>query len=217
MSSAHHRRFATYDRQVSSTLQEQRSSSPPESPTPSEELRGTEELGPPLFIPATVISYPPMPESFHSRLLRWKFNFIPAYRGTGGRVLFIASDLREVRVKLPLNVRTRNVVGTIFGGSMYGAVDPIFMIMLMRNLGRGYVVWDKAATIQFRRPGRSTLLRDVSAGRCGVERDSRDHRGGEPVDRLYHVDLVDAAGVVHASVEKTIYIRRREESSRRSR
>jgi hypothetical protein len=190
---------------------------PRHPPRNSEELRGTEELGPPLFIPATVISYPPMPESFHSRLLRWKFNFIPAYRGTGGRVLFITSDLREVRVKLPLNVRTRNVVGTIFGGSMYGAVDPIFMIMLMRNLGRGYVVWDKAATIQFRRPGRSTLYATFRLDDAELNAIREITAGGEPVDRLYHVDLVDAAGVVHASVEKTIYIRRREESSRRSR
>ena len=57
----------------------------------------------------------------------------------------------EVRVKLPLNWRTRNYVGTIFGGSLYGAVDPVYMIMLMKVLGRDYVVWDKAASIRFRR------------------------------------------------------------------
>jgi hypothetical protein len=31
----------------------------------------------------------------------------------------------EVRVRVPLGWRTRNYVGTIFGGSMYGAVDPL--------------------------------------------------------------------------------------------
>ena len=49
----------------------------------------------------------------------------------------LADDFREVRVKLPLSLRTRNAVGTIFGGSLYGAVDPIYMIMLMRLLGPG--------------------------------------------------------------------------------
>ena len=74
--------------------------------------------------------------------MRWKFNSFPAYRGTGARVTYIAADFREVRIRLPLSWRTRNVVGTIFGGSMYGAVDPIFMIMLIRLLGADYVVWD---------------------------------------------------------------------------
>src|SRR5215475_5393241 len=90
--------------------------------------------------------------------MRWMFNLFPAYRGTGGRVTYIAADFREVRVKLPLSWRTRNYVGTIFGGSLYGAVDPVYMIMLIRILGPGWTVWDKAATIHFRRPGRETLF-----------------------------------------------------------
>src|SRR5215213_3909974 len=98
-----------------------------------------------------------MPESLRSRLTRVAFNFFPAYRGTGARIAYIADDWREVRIRLPLGLRTRNYVGTIFGGSMYGAVDPIHMVMLIRNLGPGYVVWDKSASIRFRRPGRSTL------------------------------------------------------------
>ena len=31
------------------------------------------------------------------------------------------------------------------------------MIMLIQNLGPGYAVWDKAATIRFLKPGRTTL------------------------------------------------------------
>src|SRR5215471_15876677 len=99
-----------------------------------------------------------MPESFASRRLRWLFNLLPAYRGTGGRVTYIAADFREVRVKLPLSWRTRNYVGTIYGGSLYGAVDPIYMIMLIKVLGPRYTVWDKAAIIRFKRPGRETLF-----------------------------------------------------------
>ena len=98
-----------------------------------------------------------MPESLRTRLTRAAFNFFPAYRGTGARITYIAADWREIRIRLPLTLRTRNYVGTIFGGSMYGAVDPIYMVMLIQTLGPGYVVWDKAASIRFRRPGRATL------------------------------------------------------------
>jgi hypothetical protein len=150
-----------------------------------------------------------MPESFTSRLLRWKFNLFPAYRGTGGRVTYIAGDFREVRVKLPLSLRTRNAVGTIFGGSMYGAVDPIYMIMLMRLLGRDYVVWDKTASIRFRKPGRTTLRATFRIDETELEAIRAATATGEPVDRTYNVDLIDAEGIVSASIEKVIYVRKK--------
>src|SRR6266699_2279431 len=98
-----------------------------------------------------------MPESRATRRTRWAFNLFPAWRGTGARVTYIAADWREVRVRLPLSWRTRNYVFTIFGGSLYGVLDPIYMIILIKSLGPHYVVWDKAAAIRFRRPGRTTL------------------------------------------------------------
>lgn len=99
-----------------------------------------------------------MAESMKTRTMRWWFNLFPAYRGTGGRVTYIRHDMREVRVKLPLNRKTRNYRGTMFGGSMYGAVDPVYMIMLIKLLGPEYSVWDKSASIRFKRPARDTLF-----------------------------------------------------------
>src|SRR2546423_14243350 len=149
-----------------------------------------------------------MPESLSTRMLRWKVNLYPAYRGTGARVTYIADDFREVRIRLPLSWRTRNLVGTIFGGSLYGAADPIYMIMLIRLLGRDYIVWDKAAEIRFRKPGRSTLYATfaIDDAELGAIRDAT--AGGTPIDRVYSVDLVDRDGVSHATITKTIYIRR---------
>ena len=143
-------------------------------------------------------------------LLRWKFNLFPAYRGTGAKVAYISDDLREVRIRLPLSWRTRNAVRTIFGGSMYGAVDPIYMIMLMYALGRDYVVWDKSATIRFRKPGRTTLHATFKIDDAELEAVRAATAGGQPIDRTYTVQLVDGDGVVHADVEKVIYIRRKE-------
>lgn len=149
-----------------------------------------------------------MPESLVTRLQRLAFNLIPAYFGTGGRIVYIARDWREVRIELPLSVRTRNYVGTIFGGSMYGAVDPVYMIMLMKNLGRGYVVWDKAAAIRFRRPGRGTLSArfTLDEAELGVIREALRH--ARAVERVYTVELTDGEGNVCASVEKTLHVRR---------
>lgn len=147
---------------------------------------------------------------FRGHSPRFVFNWFPAFRGTGGRVTHVAPDFREIRVSLPLNWRTRNYVGTIFGGSLYAAVDPFYMIMLLQTLGADYVVWDRSATIRFVRPGRTELLarfvlpvEETDAIRSLLETE-------RSIDRVYRIDLADAAGTVHATVEKTIYIRRRD-------
>lgn len=150
-----------------------------------------------------------MHESFHSRLMRWWFNLFPAYRGTGARVTYIADDYREIRIRVPLSWRTRNAFGTIFGGSMYGAVDPVYAIMLARNLGRDFVVWDKAATIRFRKPGRTTLFATFRITEEELEAILAAAASGDPLDRTFNVELADAEGVVHASVEKIIYVRKK--------
>lgn len=149
-----------------------------------------------------------VPESFASRKLRWGFNLFPAFRGSGARVTYIAGDFREARVRLPLNWRTRNYVGTIFGGSLYGAVDPMYMILLIKILGPGYTVWDKAATIRFVKPGRSTLYARFAIEEEEIATIKRLLEAAPSIDRVYRVDLTDSAGVVHATTEKTIYIRK---------
>lgn len=141
--------------------------------------------------------------------MRWGFNLFPAFRGTGARITYIADDYREMRVKLPLNWRTRNYVGTIFGGSLYGAVDPHYMIMLIKILGPDYVVWDKTATIRFRKPGRGTLFARFVIPEEEIAEIRRLLETEASIDRVYPVELTDAEGVVHATVEKTVYIRKK--------
>ena len=151
-----------------------------------------------------------MGESWRTRLWRWGFNFFPAYRGTGGRVTYIAADWTEIRVTVPLNWRTRNYVKTIFGGSMYGAVDPFYMFMLIKLLGPEYVVWDKTASIRFRRPGRERLfarfvitLEDLDEIRTALAATPK-------YEKSYTVELTSRSGEVHAICEKGIHISRRQ-------
>jgi acyl-coenzyme A thioesterase PaaI-like protein len=150
-----------------------------------------------------------MRESLKTWFDRLAFNLWPCYRGSGGRVTFIASDWSEVRVRLPLSWRTRNYVGTIFGGSLYGAIDPFYMLMLIHRLGPEFEVWDKAATIRFRKPGRTTLTACLALP-DGEEAAIREALGASrSVDRTYRVEFKDAAGLVHAEVDKVVYVRRR--------
>ena len=151
-----------------------------------------------------------MPESFASKIDRWKFNFFPAYRGTGARIVYIADDYREIRVKIPLSWRTRNYVGTIYGGSLYGGIDPIYMVMLIKSLGKDYVVWDKSAKIRFKRPGRGTLFAEFLLTGEELSEIKTLLETHKSVDRIYNVELKDTAGKVCCLIEKTIYIAKKE-------
>jgi len=149
-----------------------------------------------------------MTESMQTFAFRHMLNLWPCYRGTGGRVTFIASDWRQANVRLKLGIRTRNYVGTIFGGSLYGAIDPIYMLMLIKILGPTYVVWDKAATIRFKKPGRGALEAQFLVTEEEIATIRELSSQGKSIDRVYPVEFKDRDGQVVASVEKTIYIRR---------
>jgi acyl-coenzyme A thioesterase PaaI-like protein len=147
-----------------------------------------------------------MPESLKTKAFRWGLNFFPAYWGTGARVTYLAADMREVHVTLPLSWRNRNYVGTIFGGSMYACIDPLYMVLLIENLGKEYVVWDKAATIQFIKPGKRTPYARAILTHEEL-RVIRDRLIEEPfLNREYLIELKDAEGEIHASFVKKIYI-----------
>lgn len=148
-----------------------------------------------------------MPESWSSRFDRWRLNWFPAYRGTGARITYIADDWLEVGVRVPLNWRTRNYVGTIFGGTLYGAVDPIYMVMLIRALGPEFVVWDQAATIRFLRPGRSTLRATFRLDAATVAGIASDARAQGRITRDFQIELRDSDGTVCFQCTKTIHIR----------
>lgn len=109
-------------------------------------------------------------------------------------------------MKLPLSWRTSNYVGTIYGGSIYASIDPIYMLMLMHILGKDYVVWDKAAKIRFRKPGRETLYTDFLLTPEEISDIKRLAEGERSIDRIYNVILKNKEGIVHAEIEKTLYI-----------
>jgi hypothetical protein len=151
----------------------------------------------------------PARESVKSRLIRFLFNCFPCYRRTGVRITYIAPDVSEIQIKLPLNWKTRGYNGTIFGGSMYGAIDPVYMTMISWRLGRDYIAWDRAATIDFRKPGRTTLFATfrISPEELNAMRSELEHT--DKIEREFDVALVDESAVIHASFKKTVHIKKR--------
>jgi acyl-coenzyme A thioesterase PaaI-like protein len=150
-----------------------------------------------------------MSETFSKKIERFKFNLFPAYRGSGGRIAYISEDYHEIHVKLPLNWRTKNYVGTIFGGSMFAATDPIYMVMLIKILGKTYVVWDKSTNIRFKRPGKETLFAKFLITPEEIVEIKAQLEETKSIDKIYKVELKNEKGKVHAIIEKTLYLSRK--------
>jgi len=145
-------------------------------------------------------------EKFKSKIRRLAFNLFPAIRGTGVWVSFISDDWREIQIRLPLSWRTRNYVGTIFGGSIYASTDPFYMLQLMHILGKKYVVWDKSAHIKFKKPIKKT----VYARFLITDEILEEIKENVKNNNTYTIDLPvlvqDKEAVVYAEIIKTIYI-----------
>ena len=147
-----------------------------------------------------------VPPAWRARMVRMGFNLHPAFRGTGGRVEHVAHDLSHIRIRLPLTWRTKNVVGSLYGGSLFAVTDGVHPMMLMAALGDGVIVWDKAANIRYKKPGYSTLYADFLLDADEVADIQKSLLQCPELDRTYLVELKDEHGTVHTVVERTVYI-----------
>lgn len=150
-----------------------------------------------------------MSESWKTKFLRWRFNWYPAYRRSGARITRIAEDLTEIDVLLPLNRATRNIHGTIYGGAIYSAVDPLHAVLVAAHLGPDFHVWMKSARIEFRRPGRTGLRATVRLTEHDLARIRSALSRSTKVDHEFAVSLADDQGVVAALVHLTVHACRR--------
>ncbi len=149
-----------------------------------------------------------MAESWKIKLIRWRFNRYPAYRASGARVTRISEDFREISIRLPLDRTTRNLHGTIYGGAMYAAVDPLHAVLVATHLGPDFHVWMKAAQIEFRRPGRIDLTATARVSEHELD-EIRSALAREPkIDRDFKLNLTDASGHVCVHFNLTVHSKR---------
>ncbi|MGB9335763.1 MAG: DUF4442 domain-containing protein, partial [Candidatus Acidiferrales bacterium] len=144
------------------------------------------------------------------RNMRLYMNVWPPFVGAGIRVTRLDADWRAIDVEMKLRFWNSNYVGTHYGGSLYSMTDPFYMLMLIENLGREYVVWDKAATIRFKKPGVGKMRAEFRVSEeqiSGIRESLKTERKVEPV---FVVEVREEGGGVVAEVEKILHVRRKE-------
>lgn len=121
----------------------------------------------------------------------------------------ISPDWHELDVRMKLSLCNKNYVGTHFGGGLYAMVDPFYMLLLTNILGRGYVVWDKSATIEFIAPGQSTVYAKFRYSAAQIEEVRKATENGEKFEPTYEILIQAASSETIARVTKTLYIRKK--------
>lgn len=143
-------------------------------------------------------------------LLKHGMNLWPPFWGAGIHVEEIGADYRSAKVTLKLRLLNRNIVGVHFGGSLFAMTDPFFMLMFSQNLGKEYVVWDRAAKIEFLKPGKTNVHAQFHITQEQIDEIRDEAKSGGKILKDYSVDILSTSGEVIARVTKTLYIRRKE-------
>jgi len=139
-------------------------------------------------------------------IYKYGFNWSPMYRRTTARLTEVSDDLHYVKIRLKLNYKNRNYAVSMFGGSMLSATDPIYMIQLIQILGDDYVVWDKAVTAKYKRPGKSTIYGEFVFTKEEIEALKNQLKTKQQVDIIKTMQLVNTKAEVIAEFSKTLYI-----------
>ena len=141
--------------------------------------------------------------------MRHVMNTFAPYLGAGIKATHIADDFSTATVEMKQRWYNTNYVGTHFGGSLYSMVDPMYMLLLMRKLGNDYVVWDKAASIEFVRPGKGRVTAHFELTEERLEEIRQATAGGDKYLPEWTLDIVDESGEVVAKVTKVLYVRKK--------
>lgn len=149
---------------------------------------------------------PAIMREFLKRLALRYISLYPPFLGAGIRIRRTPAGYVST---MRLRFYNQNYVGTHYGGSLYSMCDPFFMFLLIEGLGPGYIVWDKAASIRFRRPGRGTVRASFSIPPERLEEIRRQADADGKSEPVFTVDVLDPTGEMVAQVEKVLHVRRK--------
>lgn len=136
-------------------------------------------------------------------------NFWPPYVGAGIKIKEVNKDRTRFLISLRLTARNKNLFGTQFGGSLYAMTDPFYAFILVINLGEDYIVWDKSAAIDFKRPGRSKVFADISITTEQLDAIKKEIDQIGKSTYSFRTNIVDKEDNVIAIVSKEVYIRKK--------
>lgn len=134
-------------------------------------------------------------------------NCWPPFWGAGIRVDEVSEDFGHIRVSLANRWYNRNYMRVQYGGSLFSMTDPFYALMLIKRLGKNYIVWDKHGAIDYIRPGKTRVYVDFVLTDEQVEGIRRDVKAKGKVLPVFTATIYDEKKEVVAVATRTLYVR----------
>ncbi|MBI1221101.1 MAG: DUF4442 domain-containing protein [Bacteroidetes bacterium] len=150
------------------------------------------------------------------RQLTWLMRFYPPMLFQRIWVQKIHPGFRQIDVKINRSLFTNNLGNSIFGGTLFSAIDPFYALLLgqiMEKKGIPVVVWLKSARIDYLKPARTDMHFSLEISEELIE-EAIHHlkKEGKFVKELPAV-LYDKNGAQCATATNEIYLKNKDFNS----
>ncbi len=138
--------------------------------------------------------------------INWLEDFLP-FQGMQIKVLMLDDEWSQIHILLPLNKKTSNPGGSMFGGCMASLADPIAALACAWHFKK-YSVWTRNLNLDFLQEGRTDLelrFEFDAAQKKEIADELIQHGRSTPLFK-YAYYLAD--GTVCARVQNRVAIRR---------
>ena len=157
------------------------------------------------------------PRAWSERWFKLALNLYPPFLFGRTRVVRIGRDFRSCTVRVKPSLLTRNLQGSIFGGTIFSAADPFHALLywqVFAHRGLRVQAWLRSARIEYRRPASSDLTfefelseEDIVEAQSGLDRDGR-------FAKTFTTEAIDREGRVCSVIHTEVYLRRPREEQR---
>lgn len=143
--------------------------------------------------------------------LKWLLRFYPPLFFQRIWVQAFTPDFRGVDVKIARSIFNINYNKSIFGGTIYSAVDPFLPVLFFQifsKMGYKVTVWQKGADIDFIKPAYTNLYFSIAIDEACIEEAKEMINKGEKFIKSFPVELKNKDGEVCAVMNSIVYVRK---------
>lgn len=145
--------------------------------------------------------------------LKWLLRLYPPFLFQRIWVQRVLKDFAGIDVKIYKSFLNINSNRTVFGGTMFAALDPIHPLLMdqvFKSRGmRHTIAWLKSAQIDYLKPGHTSLQFSVRLNPAEIDEAFATIQREGKVIRTFTTEIFDKNGVVCALSRNEVYIRDR--------
>lgn len=145
------------------------------------------------------------------KALKWLLRIYPPFLFQRIWVREIHPDFKKVDVKIFKSLLNINSNKTIFGGTIFSAVDPFYAILIDQRLQlNGFnktIAWLKSASIEYKKPGLTNLRFTIEITETDFNEcvDALKTRGR--IMKTFSIQILNELNEICAIAKNEIYIR----------